>query len=153
MRVLRVMLVAVIASNAGAQSSIAGFWVLTTQNCAPPSVRCRSPFAGSWSPDIAIDVQRNTVMISGQRAFASVHIDTLTIDGRGMGWLPGRRGITHRSSAGATSNALGEAGTRTLWPGESWRLTADGSNLVHEYQWILRDTTFRMIWTYKRTAG
>lgn len=161
MRVQPMMFVAMVASSANAQSPIAGFWNVISKECLPgPGCAVLSPIP--WSTELAIDVQRDRVIVTGSRRsgnpWALPPADTLRIDGDLVRWLPGRRGIARswsRPDNGThDSYEVRSSGSRLLWPGETWTVSSDGRLMVHEFKWKQRgDTVHRVTWTYRRTAG
>jgi hypothetical protein len=110
---------------------------------------------------LAIDVGRDIVMVKGASSawnpWAPEAVDTFRVDGKVVRWLAGQRGISR--SPLATKEPDLHPGQRVLstrgalWPGESWTLSSDGKALLHMYQWTRRDSTYRLTWTYRRSAG
>jgi hypothetical protein len=144
---------------AAAQAPLTGFWVRDSIECTPQGARCGYATTGSgawssWSLQLAIDVQRQAVIVSGPGEYPMMqHVDTFFVDGRFTHWLPGRRGIARDSSSKGDSYAPAPSVSRHLWDGESWRLSADARTLTHELAWTSpANATERIVMIYRRSA-
>ena len=152
-------LIVLVVQVATAQTAIVGAWVVSTRECFPGTARCTGPNAemGSWSPTLKLRVRGDTVIIVASprpsSPLQSGHVDTLPIDGKVLAWLPDHRGIVRLQEADVPSDRVpaSEPGSRILWHGETWKVSADGKALVHELRGPERgDSTMHTTWTYQR---
>ena len=149
------------AKAAVAQGMVSGSWVVAARDCFPSGPRCTGPNAemGSWTLKLDLNVRGDTLLLAAApRAAlpqAPGHVDTLLVDGKTLRWLPGRTGIARVPGAPMPSQtrSADQPVTRIPWVGETWKLSADGSTLVHDYRGPDRgDSTFYATWTYKRAS-
>jgi hypothetical protein len=139
------------------QSSLTGFWVLSSRQCLPQRAGCKVASPVPFDSQMAIDVQPHALVITAagrtsSNPFAPVRSDTIRVDGIMTRWLPARRGVSRDWSPTSSADQRQQL-PGTLIPGESWTLAPNGRTLVHEFHWNARDSTLQTVWTYVRSAG